>query len=211
MKRLALILIATLAFAASAQVYLLPDFKLCIATQKKDMPIRDNFNYNCSTQRMEFKDGDSKMELSPIDQIDTLYLSGHKMVPYNSRFLEVYYRSQEFNLYIDHKIRPVDAGKVGAMGIKTHATGVYQVDMVGISETQSNKDYRKISIDAVNYKNETSYLLEINKKRKKFSDKKSLLKLLPEKQEAIDTYLAAQSVDFRDAEAVLALLKAALQ
>ncbi|MCF0204487.1 MAG: hypothetical protein HUK12_04215, partial [Muribaculaceae bacterium] len=74
-----------------------------------------------------------------------------------------------------------------------------------------NKDYRKISIDAVNYKNETSYLLEINKKRKKFSDKKSLLKLLPEKQEAIDTYLAAQSVDFRDAEAVLALLKAALQ
>ena len=91
MKVIFFILSIILFQVSSAQRYLLDDFKPCVAVVKGGMPIQERFNYNCVTQSMEFMSGGEILRLDPISQIDTLYLDGHKMIPYGTRFLEVFY------------------------------------------------------------------------------------------------------------------------
>lgn len=105
------------------QHYLLNDFKSSIAVVKRGMPIQEKFNYNCVTQSMEFMSGEEILRLEPISQVDTLYLDNHKMIPYGTRFLEVFHQSPEFTLLIDHKRKVKEDGKIGAMGIKDPERG----------------------------------------------------------------------------------------
>ena len=128
MKRLLLFLSVLFSIQVIvAQRYLLDEFKTCIAVAKGSMPIQERFNYNCVTQTMEFMSGEDILRLEPISQIDTLYLDGHKMIPYGTRFLEVFHRSPEFSLLVDYKRKMKEDGKIGAMGIKTQ-NGVQNVD-----------------------------------------------------------------------------------
>ena len=84
-----------------AQQYLLNDFTTSIAVVKSGMPIQEQFNYNCVTQTMEFISEGDIMKLTPINQIDTLYLGEHKMIPYGTRFLDVVHRTSKFALLLD--------------------------------------------------------------------------------------------------------------
>ena len=187
-----------------AQRYLLDNFKPCIAIVKGGMPIQERFNYNCVTQTMEFMSGEDILRLDPISQIDTLYLEGHKMIPYGTRFLEVLYQSPEFSLLIDHKRKMKEDGKIGAMGIKTQ-NGVQNVDhrSLGI-------DYRQgweRGVDLYTYEDETSYWLKTRRKMKRFRDVKSLCKILPDKKPMIELYMEEHRTNFSTPEEVLELLK----
>lgn len=187
-----------------AQRYLLDDFKTCIAVAKGGIPIQERFNYNCVTQTMEFLSGDEILRLELISQIDTLYLDGHKMIPYGTRFLEVFYQTPAFSLLIDHKRKMKEDGKIGAMGIKTQ-NGVQNVDhrSLGI-------DYRQgweRGVDLYTYEDETSYWLKIGRKMKRFRDVKSLYKILPDKKPMIESYVEEHHTDFSTPDEVLELLK----
>lgn len=189
---------------AVAQRYLLDDFKPCIAVVKGSMPIRERFNYNCVTQAMEFMDGESILRLEPISQIDTLYLDGHKMIPYGTRFLEAFYQSPAFTLLIDYKRKMKEDGKIGAMGIKTQ-NGVQNVD-----HRTLGADYRQgweRGVDVYTYQDETSYWLKIGRKMKRFRDVKSLAKLLPDRKPMIESYMEEHRTDFSKPNEVLELLK----
>ena len=190
--------------SVGAQRYLLDDFKPCVAVVKGGMPIQERFNYNCVTQSMEFICGGEILRLDPISQIDTLYLDGHKMIPYGTRFLEVYYHSLEFSLLIDYKWKMKEDGKIGAMGIKTQ-NGVQNVDhrSLGI-------DYRQgweRGVDLYTYEDETSYWLKTRRKMKRFRDVKSLCKILPDKKPMIELYMEEHRTNFSTPEEVLELLK----
>ena len=187
-----------------AQRYLLDDFKVCIAVVKGGMPIQEKFNYNCVSQSMEFMSGADILRLDPISQIDTLYLDTHKMTPYGTRFLEVFYQSPEFSLLIDYKRKMVEDGKIGAMGIKTQ-NGVQNVD-----HRTLGADYRQSwerGVDVYTYKNETSYWLKTGRKMKRFRDVKSLVKLLPDKKAVIESCAKEHQTDFAKRQVVLQLLK----
>lgn len=189
---------------AIAQQYLLDEFKVCIAVTKGGMPIQERFNYNCVTQTMEFMNGTDVLRLDPISQIDTLYLDGHKMIPYGTRFLEVFHQSPEFTLLIDHKRKMKEDGKIGAMGIKTQ-NGVQNVDhrTLGI-------DYRQgweRGVDVYTYQDEISYWLKTGRKMKRFRDVKSLTKLLPDRKPMVESYMEEHRTDFSKPDEVLELLK----
>lgn len=59
--------------------YLLPSYQESVASSKRGLPLKELFNYNCQTQRMEFKSGEDIMELADINNVDTLYLGTHKV------------------------------------------------------------------------------------------------------------------------------------
>ena len=204
MKKILLLLILSLFVKLlPAQHYLLDEFKASIAVVKGGMPIQERFNYNCVTQTMEFLSGDDILRLEPISQIDTLYLDGHKMIPYGTRFLEVFYQTPAFSLLIDYKRKMKEDGKIGAMGIKTQ-NGVQNVDhrTLGI-------DYRQgweRGVDVYTYQDETSYWLKTGRKMKRFRDAKSLVKLLPDKKTIIELHLKEHDTDFSNPNEVLELL-----
>ena len=203
--RVIFFIFATFLYEVSfAQGYLLNEFKVCIAIAKGGMPIQEKFNYNCVTQTMEFLSGEDILRLDPINQIDTLYLDGHKMIPYGTRFLEVCYQTAEFSLLIDHKRKMKEDGKIGAMGIKTQ-NGVQNVD-----HRTLGADYRQGwegGVDLYTYEDETSYWLKTGRKMKRFRDVKSLCKILPDKKPMIESYMEEHRTNFSTPEEVLELLK----
>ena len=205
MKRLLLFLSVLFSIQVIvAQRYLLDEFKTCIAVAKGSMPIQERFNYNCVTQTMEFMSGEDILRLEPISQIDTLYLDGHKMIPYGTRILEVFHRSPEFSLLVDYKRKMKEDGKIGAMGIKTQ-NGVQNVD-----HRTLGADYRQgweRGVDIYTYQDDTLYWLKTGRKMKRFRDEKSLVKLLPDKKPMIQSYMKAHRTDFSKPNEVLELLK----
>lgn len=204
MKKVLLFLSLFLSVHTSySQAYLLDEFKVCIAIAKGSMPIQEKFNYNCVTQTMEFLSGEDILRLDPINQIDTLYLDGHKMIPYGTRFLEVCYQTVEFSLLIDHKRKMKEDGKIGAMGIKTQ-NGVQNVDhrTLGVDYRQ---DWER-GVETYTYQDETSYWLKTGRKMKRFQDAKSLSKIFPEKKKDIEEYVAANQTDFKNPAMILELL-----
>ena len=203
--RVIFFIFATFLYEVSfAQGYLLNEFKVCIAIAKGGMPIQEKFNYNCVTQTMEFLSGEDILRLDPINQIDTLYLDGHKMIPYGTRFLEVCYQTVEFSLLIDHKRKMKEDGKIGAMGIKTQ-NGVQNVDRrtLGVDYRQ---DWER-GVETYTYQDETSYWLKTGRKMKRFRDMKSLVKILPEKKTQIENYVKEHQTDFSNHQEVLHLLR----
>lgn len=188
-----------------AQKYLLPNFKLCLATSHKGgQPIQEQFNYNCESQTMEFLDGDAIMRLEPINQIDTLYLDTHKMIPYGTHFLEVLYTSPKFCMLIDHKRKAVNEGKIGAMGLKTQGT-IENVDFSSYGGRHT-EEWKKGN-EVWKYKDESTYICVIKNKMKRFRNKKTLIKIFPRKEKEITEYINENKIRFDDAVAILQLLK----
>lgn len=195
-------------FQGFAQQYLLNDFMISIAVVKGGMPIQERFNYNCVTQTMEFiREGDI-MKLTPINQIDTLYLGKHKMIPYGTRFLDVVYKSMEFSYLIDYKRKIVNEGKVGALGIKTQGT-VQNIDLIAVGG-QRREEWKK-GVGIWEYKEENLYWLVRKNKMKKFQNSKTLQKVLPEKKTEIENYVKEHHTDFSNRHEVLELLKSCLE
>lgn len=184
------------------------EFKTCIAVTRTGIPIMEKFNYNCVTQVMEFINEDNVLRLNPISQIDTLYLDTHKMIPYGTRFLDVYYHSSRFTLLIDYKCKIKENGKIGAMGIKTQ-NGVQNVDYRTLG-TDYRQDWER-GADIYTYKDETSYWLKMERKMNRFRDMKSLLKILPDKKQEIEDYVRRFHTNFSNRYEVLELLKSCFE
>ena len=107
-----------------------------IATVKDGLPLRERFDYNCEKQRMEFLDQyNLNLELVDIATIDTIFLGNHKMIPYQNRFLEVYYKSPSYELKVDYKLSAANRGKMNrGMGIKTQANGIETIDLQSMGQ-----------------------------------------------------------------------------
>ncbi|WP_455665392.1 hypothetical protein [Phocaeicola sp.] len=189
---------------AVAQKYLLPEFKLCVATAKQgSQPIQAKFNYNCVAQSMEFLEGDDIIKLSPISHIDTLYLDTHKMIPYGNHFLDVVYTSPKFSLLVDYKRKIVNEGKAGAMGLKTQGN-VENIDFSAFGGRHSD-DWKK-GIDVWECKDQSTYVYVVKSKMKRFNNKKTLIKIFPDKAQKIEEYTQTKGFDFANTEEVLKLV-----
>lgn len=187
---------------------------------KTGLPLRERFNYNCETQKVEFIDEQNMiLELSNAMNIDTLYLAGHKLIPYKNRMIDMYYRNEQFTMFIDYRCHRDNKGKIGAYGIRTH-NGVQTLDkrdydhiggggmIVSKADTphvQLDNDQQDPNVYETSYYN--NYVLEINGKKKVFNNKKSLLKAFPEKTDTINKYLDNNNVNFNHIEDILQMLK----
>lgn len=201
-------LFLALAPAAHAQQYLLKEFTACSAKMKNGQPVRGLFNYNCNTQRMEFMDGETVMELTNSEAIDTLYLGPHKMIPYSTKFLEVVFRCKEFSLAVDYKAKAVNLGREGAMGTRSQMS-VASMDLKSLGIHQNHPELHELSV--WKHENENGYYLVQKNKMKRFNNTKTLLKLIPERKDKVEAYLASHKVDYHDTDQVLEMLISCMQ
>lgn len=187
--------------------YMLNDFTISIATAKHGIPIRAAFNYNCVKQEMHFEEDGEIFKLESINNIDTLYLGNHKMIPYAGRFLDVAYITPRYKLLIDHKVKKINKGKKGAMGTTTQGT----VESIDFSKSGIASQQITMKDNAVyDYKDESAYYLELNDKIERIKDTKSFLKLFPTKKEQIETYINEHKVTFKDKDAIIELIEYSL-
>ncbi|MDL2222043.1 hypothetical protein LJC35_05780 [Parabacteroides sp. OttesenSCG-928-N08] len=204
-KSIIIFLLFPMMIQAQEQVkrYLIDEFTTAVATTK-GLPIRASFNYDCVKQEMQFEEDGEVFRLDNINNIDTLILDGHKMIPFANRFVEVVHTTDQYQLLLDHKIKINNKGKKGAMGTTTQGT----VENIDISLYKlSHTDKRMKSNSVYEGKNESGYILMVKGKAKKFKDAKSFAKAFPGQKERIEAYIKEHGISFKDEQSIITLIE----
>ncbi|MDR2919976.1 MAG: hypothetical protein LBV72_11510 [Tannerella sp.] len=152
---------------------------------------------------MHFEEDGEIFKFESTNNIDTLYLGDHKMIPYVGRFLNVVHITPQYTLLFDYKIKKTNKGKKGAMGASTQGT----VETIDISKSGIAHQQMTMQDNSVyEYKDETGYYLELNGKKEKIKDAKSFIKLFPTKKDQIDKYIKEHKVTFKDPDEIISLI-----
>ena len=146
-------------------------------------------NFNSLTEEMIFENKGTKLAISNIEQIDTIYINGRKFFPLNGKFLELILHSK-YDLYAEHKCSIKDPGKPAAYGgsSQTSATTTYstffsgsQVYDLKLPESYETKAY-------------TFYWLKKNGELIKFVSLRQLSKVFGEKSIQFKKYTKEHDV-----------------
>ena len=166
-------------------------------------------NYDATKHLMMYKQGDDNMILSNIQSVDIVLVGKHRFIPVKSRFYEVIPINADF-LLVDWSISMTNIGYKGAYGQVTHSkVHKYNVSAVtfGMYHTESRQD---ASLEVYRRSNNNTYYIIRDNKMLKFKDKKSLLKLFPDRKAEIERLLKENNTMFKSVEDVVELMKGIL-
>lgn len=182
--------------------YLFPAFGKAVVKWKAGGYQPANMNYNTITEEMIFNQNEQLLAVDKLETIDSVYLNGRVFIPVNNKFFEVAYNGS-ITLLIQHRKTLIDGGKPAAYGGTTQTSSV-----TPISSISSGGNIYKLKLpDSYSTKDATLFWIKVNKKQRNFINEKQLIKILPEKKDAITAYTAKFQPNFRNAEDVLALIR----
>lgn len=196
MKQIFLFLFAVTAFHVSfGQVkvkeithYLFPEFSMGVVLMKNGMKNETSLNYNSLTEEMIFETNGTKLAVSQLDKIDTIFIKNRKFIPVNNKFLEIVYQSK-YTLFAEHKCSIKDPGKPSGYGgtSQTSATSTYSSYFSGgqVYELKLPEGYQtKPFVDYWLRKDgQINKFLSLRQLSKFFSDKEDLFKVFVKKQD----------------------------
>ena len=201
---LMLLIFPLIGYAQSAMLF--TDYKPGVIILKGNKKVNVPINYNATKHQMMYKQGDDDMILGNIQSVDSIIVDKHRFIPVKNRFYEVIPVNSDFIL-VDWNITMTNIGYRGAYGQVTHSkVHNYNVSAMthGIYHTEAKPD---TSLEVYRRNNKNTYYIIQDKKMKSFRDKKSLLKLFPERKEEIEIILKEEKTMFKSVEDVVNLMK----
>lgn len=182
--------------------YLFPEFTKGIVLMKTGVKNEALLNYNSLTEEMIFENKGIKLAVGQLEQIDTVYISGRKFLPLNSKFVELIYHSK-FDLFAEHKCNLVDPGKPAGYGgsSQTSATTTYSTFFSG------SQAYELKLPESYETKSFTFYWLKKDGELNKFVSIRQLMKLFGEKEKLIKNYTKKQSIKIDDQKSIVSLIR----
>ena len=178
--KLMLLILPLIGHAQSAMLF--SDYKPGVIILKGNKKVNVPVNYDATKHLMMYKQGDDDMILGNIQSVDSIIVDKHRFIPVKNRFYEVIPVNSDFIL-VDWNISMTNIGYRGAYGQVTHSkVHNYNVSAMthGIYHTEAKPD---TSLEVYRRNNKNTYYIIQDKKMKSFRDKKSLLKLFPERKE----------------------------
>ena len=172
---------------AAISVPLYPEFKQATVYMKNHSRIVAPMNYDMSADKMYYKDGETVMELSLDNPVDSIVWAGeHSFVLMNGKFCE--------------------RGKSGALGANTQSGNVVEMNlsgmgMYGAGETGSVENFK--------YTNTNIYFIPTGNGIKRISSLKQLYKAFPAKAEAAKEF--AKSLDLTQYQDFMKLIAFCLE
>lgn len=193
-----------LVFSQSAMLF--PDYKPGTIVLKGNKRVNVPVNYNATKHLMMYKQGDDDMILGNIQSVDSVLIDKHRFIPVKNRFYEVILVNSEF-LLVDWNISMTNIGYKGAYGQVTHSK-VHSYNISAMTHDIYHTEARpNSSLEVYRRSNNNTYYIVQGQKLKKFKDKKSLLKLFPERKEEIEELLKEEKTMFKNVEDVVELMK----
>lgn len=199
------IALAAIGFGASAQVspYVFPAFANGTVIQKGGGKATANLNYNTVTQEMLFMQGANKVVLDPAT-VDTIIIQDKKFIP----AAKAYYlklTNTKIPLY-----QQITNNKSGNTGVADAAAGIGR-SMTGTEDytkqtNTSAADYDLAYKDGVKLLADNKFWLEKDKEFRKANDTKDIIKVFPDKEQAIEAFVKQNNIDFKKAEDVAKLV-----
>ena len=202
--KLILLIFPLVGYAQSAMLF--TDYKPGVIILKGNKKVNVPINYNATKHLMMYKQGDDEMILGNIQSVDSIIVDKHRFIPVKNRFYEVIPVNSDFIL-VDWNITMTNIGYRGAYGQVTHSkVHNYNVSAMthGLYHTEAKPD---TSLEVYRRNNKNTYYIIQDKKMKSFRDKKSLLKLFPERKEEIEIILKEEKTMFKSVEDVVNLMK----
>lgn len=201
---LILLFFPIMGFSQSAMLF--PDYKPATIILKGNKKVNVSANYDATKHLMMYKQGDDIMILENIQSVDSVLIDKHRFIPVKNHFYEVIPVNSEF-LLVDWNISMTNIGYKGAYGQVTHSK-VHKYNVSAMTHDIYHTEARQnASLEVYRRSNNNTYYIIRNGKMLKFKDRKSLLKLFPERKMEIEELLKEEKTMFKSVEDVVELMK----
>lgn len=186
--------------AQKKPIYLFPEFEQGRVLLRNGAIVNTSMNYDAANSRMMYKDKETTMELTGINDIDTIYIANRKFIPVATIFCETK-QLLHGTLYIQWILKDLVIGKKGAYGQVVQGT----VRTINTNNFTFNPEYKNESTDVTQVNNNNIYYFKKEGKYVKFKDRKSLLKLFPDKKNELSDFINKNNINFYNTESVIQL------
>ena len=177
--------LGTVLAQAAISVPLYPEFKQATVYMKNHSRIVAPMNYDMSADKMFYKDGDTVMELSLDNPIDSIVWAGeHSFVLMNGKFCERVQLSDK-PVLVQWRLKKVSIGKSGALGANTQSGNITEMNLSGMGMYSAGETG---SVENFKYTNTNVYFVPTENGVKRVSSLKQLYKAFPAKADAAKDY-----------------------
>ena len=182
--------------------YLFPQFTKGLVLMKSGIRNEASLNYNSITEEMIFDNRGTKLAMSQLNLVDTVFIQGRKFILFGGKFVELVYHSK-YELYVQHKCSIKDPGKPSGYGgtSQTSATTTYSSYVTG------GQFYEMKLPDGLETKLYVEYWLKKDGVPIKFINIRQLAKLFDDKAALFKDYVKKHAVKYTDQESIVALIK----
>lgn len=203
-----LLLCLSLASFAQRPMYLFKEYTDGTAALKGRSVVKTKFNYDTFHDKLLYMDGDQIMEMTDFSNILAVYIGDRTFVPQGKSLYEVVELGDSpSKLLIKWHQKKNPLGKKGAYDQVLHGSSAQSIDPEYYSISLKERGGEEVfDLIVENY-----YGLLTNGKFKKFSDRRSFLKLFPGKQAEIETYIDENHLLFSNPDDVIAIARFAAQ
>lgn len=170
--------------------------------------VKTTFNYDTFHDKLLYMDGDQQMELSDFSNVASVFIGERTFIPQGHLLYEVVDLGESPDkLLIRWHQKKNPMGKKGAYGQVAEGTGAVSLDPEYYSISLKARGGEQV-FDTVN---ENSYGILSDGKLKKFKDRKSFLKLFPDKVGSIQKFIEKEHILFNNPDHVIAVSRFAAQ
>ncbi|GAB3919793.1 hypothetical protein [Mucilaginibacter myungsuensis] len=193
------LLAATVSCFAQASPYVFADFSNAKVI-KKGGTAAASMNYNTLTQEMVFMNGTDKAVLDPTG-IDTVILQGKKFIPVGKVYYQKY-TDTKTPLYVQWANERTGRSNQQSANINKPMTGSDGGARPGISAA----DYDLKLKDGEGLQAANNFWLQKGGEFHKAGDKKDIIKVFPDKEQVIETFVKDNNTDFKKADDISKLI-----
>jgi hypothetical protein len=178
-----------------------PKFQDAVVKLKTGQEYKAVLNYEKTEQQMVILKKNQLFLFKDRQAVDTIFMGGRVFVPAETGFYEVLV-SGPVELFLQHKSKLENTGATLAYGSKTTTAGVTHINKI-------------FSQDAINLKipenfkvvDDSDFIVKIDGQLEKIQNRKQFVKLLPDKAEAIDSFIRTNDTDFKSAADLVRLVE----
>ena len=192
-----------LSAAAQAPIYLFEEFTDGTVLLKNRSVVKTRFNLDIFHDKFLYMDGDQIMEMTDFSNVSVVIIAGRAFVPQGKSLYEVIELDGENSLLVKRHQKKNPMGKKGAYDQLVHGSSTQSIDPEYYSPSLSKRGGEEV----MNTISDNKYGLLSDGKFRAFSDRRSFLKLFPDRKGELEDYIAERSLLFSDVEQVITLLK----
>ena len=196
-----------LSAAAQSPIYLFEDFMDGTVVLKNRSVVKTKFNLDIFHDKFLYMDGDQVMEMTDFSNVSTVLIGDRTFIPQGNALYEVVELDPENNLLVKWHRKNNPMGKKGAYDQIAHASSTQSLDPNYYSPSVTKEAAR----DEMRTVSENKYGMLSNGKFRTFTEKRSFLKLFPDRKKELETFINEQHLLFTDIDDVIRLAKYAIQ
>lgn len=173
--------------------FLFPEFTSGTVRMKNGSVQQAEMNYNTLAERMIFKQNGRLMEMTELDKVDTVILQNCRFVPFGKVFYEVLFNGP-VSLFVQNRTDLKSVGRPSAYGTTSQTIGPTSVSKLYM---ESNTFEMKVP-DGYKIVPSPFYWIRKDGVMYKFLTERQFLKIFPDKEKEIKTFIDKNKLDIKD-------------